>query len=281
MEDNGTWSMVMLLVGKKRLGAQWVYKIKYNSDGSVKRYKARMVTVWTGLAVAGVKNWELRRMDDLIIFGNDSAVRKYALDIISEAGLLRARPVSFPMEQNHRLGSSTSPLLCDVERFLHSVGHLLYLSFTCPDLSYAIQVLSQFLHEPRQDHWQAALHVVKYLKGCPSQRILLGLDSDLHLTSWYDFDWASCPLTRRSVSGWIVFFGSSPVSWKTKKQVIVSRSSTEAKYSSMAFLTYGTIQMSHVSTTEQIADRFTKSLRRKQFKFLLRKLGIRELHAPS
>ncbi|GAA0186217.1 hypothetical protein LIER_33505 [Lithospermum erythrorhizon] len=106
--------------------------------------------------------------------------RKYALDIISEAGLMGARPMSFSMEQNHRLDSSTSPLLCDVERFRRSL--------------------------------EAALRVVKYLKGCPGQGILLGSDSDLHLTGWCDSDWASCPLTRRSVSGWIVFLGSSPVS---------------------------------------------------------------------
>ncbi|GAA0176050.1 hypothetical protein LIER_29112 [Lithospermum erythrorhizon] len=137
--------------------------------------------------------------------------RKYAFDIVSEAGLLGAHPVAFPMEQNHHLGSSTNPWLQDV--------------------------LSQFLHAPRQDHWVAALRVVKYSKGCPGQ-------------------------------------GDSPISWKTKKQVTVSHSSTEAEYRSLAAVTYGTIHMSHVPTTEPIADLFTKSLGRKQFEFLLRKLSI-------
>ncbi|GAA0150607.1 transmembrane signal receptor [Lithospermum erythrorhizon] len=85
--------------------------------------------------------------------------QKYALDIVFEAGLLGARPVAFPMEQNHRLGISTSPLLQDVERFRRLVGRLLYLSFTRPDLTYVVQVIYLFLHAPRQDQWVAALQI--------------------------------------------------------------------------------------------------------------------------
>ncbi|GAA0148682.1 hypothetical protein LIER_08059 [Lithospermum erythrorhizon] len=99
---------------------------------------------------------------------------------VLDNGLLGAKPVAFPMEQNQRLVGSSSAVLDVVERYRRLVGCLLYLSFTRPDLSFAIHVLSQFLHEPRQDHWSAALRV--------------------------------------SVSGWIVFLGQSPVSWKSKKK---------------------------------------------------------------
>ncbi|GAA0151978.1 transmembrane signal receptor [Lithospermum erythrorhizon] len=160
--------------------------------------------------------------------------RKYALDIISEAGLLGSKPVAFPMEQNQRLASSTSAVFRDAERYRRLVGRLLYLSFTRPDLLFVVHVLSQFLYEPRQDHWAAALRVVKYLKGSPGQGILLSADCDLKLSGWCDSDCASCPATRRSVSGWIVFL-----------------------------------------------DIFTKALGRRQFEFLLRKLGILDLHAPT
>ncbi|GAA0171560.1 transmembrane signal receptor [Lithospermum erythrorhizon] len=163
--------------------------------------------------------------------------RKYALDIISEAGLLSSKPVGFPMEQNQKLASSTSALLKDSERYRRLVGRLLYLSFLRPDLSFAVHILSQFLHQPRQDYWSAALRVVKYLKGCPGQGILLSSQSTLKLSGWCDSDWASCSITRRSLSGWIIFLDDSPVSWKTKKQVTVSQSSVEAEYRSMAVLT--------------------------------------------
>ncbi|GAA0165079.1 transmembrane signal receptor [Lithospermum erythrorhizon] len=263
----------------------------------------------------------------------DLGVLKYFL------GLLGARTMHFPMEQNHRLDSSTSTPLQDLERYRRLVGRLIYLLFTRPDLSFGVHVLSQFLHEPRQDHGTAALIVVKYFKRSPGQGILLKIDGDLRLTGWCNFDWANCPLTRRSVSGWIVFLGDSPISWKTKKQAIVFRSSAETKYRSMLAVTCelkwlkgllkslgvdhpqpmdlksdsqsalylahnpvfhertkhieidchflqdaileGTIRTSNVSTNEQLADIFTKSLRRKQFEFLLRKLGIHDFHAPT
>ncbi|GAA0184141.1 hypothetical protein LIER_31433 [Lithospermum erythrorhizon] len=99
----------------------------------------------------------------------------------------------------------------------------------------------EFLHESRLDHWTAVLRVVKYQKGCPSQGISLEAYSSLQLSGWCDSDWASCLITRRSVSRWKLFLGDSPVSWKTKKQALGKR----------------------------------------QFDFLLRKLGILDLHAPT
>ncbi|XP_057540574.1 uncharacterized mitochondrial protein AtMg00810-like [Amaranthus tricolor] len=141
------------------------------------------------------------------------------------------------MEKNHKLATSTSPLLDNVEQYRWLVGRLIYLSFTRPDLAYSVHILSQFLGAPRHDNWNAAIRVIRYLKGCPSQGIILHSDCDLSLSGWCDSDWASCPLTRRSLSGWLVFLGHSPSSWKTKKQVIVSRSSTEAKYRFMVAVT--------------------------------------------
>lgn len=163
--------------------------------------------------------------------------RKYALDIISEVGLLGAKPASTPLEQNHHLSLSNSELLPDPDRYLRLVGRLIYLCFTRPELSYCVHVLSQFMQQPRTEHWDAALRVVRYLKGNPGQGVLLDSDCDLQLYGWCDSDWATCPLTRRSLTGWIVFLGNSPISWKTKKQHTVVRSSAEAEYRSMASTT--------------------------------------------
>jgi len=93
------------------------------------------------------------------------------------------------------------------------------------------------MQNPRQEHWDAALRVVHYLKGNPGQGILLRADCDMQLSAWCDFDWASCPSTRRSLTGWFVLSGNSPISWKTKKRHIVSRSSAEVEYRSMVATT--------------------------------------------
>ncbi|RVW73210.1 Retrovirus-related Pol polyprotein from transposon RE2 [Vitis vinifera] len=265
--------------------------------------------------------------------------RKYTLDIVSEAGLLGAKPCGFPIEQNHRLGLANGELLSNPESYRRLVGRLIYLAVTHPDLAYSVHILSQFMQEPRIEHWEAALRVVRYLKGTPGQGILLRADSDLSLQGWCDSDWAACPVTRRSLSGWLVFLGQSPISWKTKKQHIVSRSSAEAEYRAMAAVTCelkwlkglllslgvhnpkaiklfcdsqsalhmaknpvfhertkhievdchfvrdaitdGLIAPSYVPTVTQLADIFTKALGKKQFDYLLAKLGIFEPHAPT
>lgn len=119
------------------------------------------------------------------------------------------------MEQNQKLMLADGKLLDNPERYRRLIGRLIYLCFTRPEISYYVHVLSQFMQQPRAEHWEAALRVVRYLKGAPGQGILLRSRCDLQLYGWCDSDWASCPLTRRSLSRWFVFLGNSPISWKT------------------------------------------------------------------
>ena len=87
---------------------------------------------------------------------------------------------------------------------------------------------------------------MRFLKGNPGQGIILKCQNDLRLRGWCDADWAGCPLTRRSLTGWLVYLGNSPISWKTKKQATVSRSSTEAEYRSMAATTCELLWLSYL-----------------------------------
>lgn len=305
LEDNNTWSLKALPPGKRALGCKWVFRIKYNADGTIECYKARlvilgnhqiegldynetfapvakMVSVRLFLAVAATKNWELHQMDvhnaflhgdleeevymrlppgfssatpglvcrlkkslyglrqaprcwfaklvqalfrygfrqscsdyslftyvranlrlyvlvyvdDLIISGNDHTTiqafktylsqcfhmkdlgtlkyflgievarnptgislcqRKYALDIISEVGLLGAKPAPFPLEPNHKLTLAQGAYLSAPDKYRRLVGRLIYLSVTRPELSYCVHVLAQFMQNPREEHWLAAL----------------------------------------------------------------------------------------------------------------------------
>lgn len=160
--------------------------------------------------------------------------RKYTLEIIQDVGMLGSKPVSTPLEQQHKLSYSKEPLMDNPERFRRLVGRLIYLLATRPDLAYAVNTLSQFMKAPRTDHWDSALRVVRYLKGTLGQGILLKSDSNLKLAGWCDADWAGCAVSRRSVGGWFITLGDSPVLWKAKKQDVVSRSSAESEYRSMA-----------------------------------------------
>ena len=163
--------------------------------------------------------------------------RKYTLEIIEECGLLGSKPVDFPMEANHKLALANSTLLENPTRYRRLVGRLIYLTITRPELCYAVHILSQFMQAPKEAHMEAARRVLRYLKGTPGQGLLLKADSDLQVYAFCDSDWGACPLTRRSLTGYFVTIGGSPVSWKTKKQSTVSRSSAEAEYRAMATVT--------------------------------------------
>ena len=90
------------------------------------------------------------------------------------------------------------------------------------------------MDKPRAPHLEAAHRVLRYIKGTPGQGIMLPASGELQVTAYCDADWARCLDTRRSTTGFCVFLGGAPVSWRTKKQQTVSRSSAEAEYRSMA-----------------------------------------------
>ncbi|CAN6549657.1 unnamed protein product [Malus baccata var. baccata] len=116
------------------------------------------------------------------------------------------------------------------------VGALQYLTFTRPDITFSVHQVCQFMQSPMMSHFTAVKRILRYLKGT----LLVGLSytrGDLSLKAFSDADWAGDPNDRRSTTGMFVFLGNNPISWSSKKQNTVSRSSTEAEYRAMSTTT--------------------------------------------
>lgn len=157
-----------------------------------------------------------------------------SIDTLNDSGFLGAKSVKTPIEQNLKLVREAGSPLSDPSVYRRLVGRLLYLTITRPDISYAIHLLTQFRDRPHTAHLDAAHRVLRYLNGSPGQGLFYPAHTSIHLKACTDSDWAGCVDSRKSVTGFYVFLGDSLISWKSKKQTTVSRSSAEAEYRAVA-----------------------------------------------
>lgn len=156
--------------------------------------------------------------------------KKYTLDLLTEIGMLDCKPADTPISVNHRLQIVNGADETDRGQYQHLVGKLIYLSHTRPDIAYAVSIVSQFMHQPQTKHLEAALRIVRYLKGTYNYGLLFKKTGNLEIQAYTDADWAGNPTDRRSTSGYFALVGGNLVSWKSKKQKVVSLSSAEAEF---------------------------------------------------
>ncbi|XP_066365373.1 uncharacterized mitochondrial protein AtMg00810-like [Miscanthus floridulus] len=159
--------------------------------------------------------------------------RQYSQDILERAGMSECKPCSTPVDVHSKL-SADGPPVTDPTQYRSLAGALQYLTFTRPDIAFAVQQVCLFMHDPREPHLAALKRILRYLRGTLSLGLTMRRSSPTELVVYTDADWAGCPDTRRSTSGYAVFLGDNLVSWSSKRQHTVSRSSAEAEYRAVA-----------------------------------------------
>ncbi|XP_059630984.1 uncharacterized mitochondrial protein AtMg00810-like [Cornus florida] len=160
--------------------------------------------------------------------------KKYAEDVLSLAHLTDSKLCDTPLELKAKLRKDDGSPLPDPTMHRRLVGSLIYLTMTRPDVSHAVQIVSQFVSNPHKPHLAAVHRILCYIQGTMDRGLFYSSTSSLELRCYADADWAGCQDTRRSTTGWCMFLGSSLISWKCNKQPTVSKSSAEVENRSMS-----------------------------------------------
>ncbi|GJV67031.1 retrovirus-related pol polyprotein from transposon RE1 [Tanacetum coccineum] len=346
LQQNKTWKLVPRSCSKNIVGLKWVFHVKYNSDGTIERYKARLVaqgytqipgrdyshtfspivkaaTIRVVLSLAILHSWKLHQLDVKNVFLNSNLTEivfmeqppgfndsnyqnhacklskslyglkqaphdwfhrlstflisygftcsradtslfiysglevtymdnrqfltqsKYAKEILQRANLYDVKPVSTPLSP-HVSFTSNGITISDPTTYQSLVGALQYLIITRPDLLYAVNQVSQNLHAPTTDHFQAVKRILQYVKGTISFCLTFSQPKRNNILGYSDADWARCLDTSRSTYGYSIFLGGNLVSWSAKKQPTVSRSSCESEYRAMTNTAAEIIWLTHL-----------------------------------
>ncbi|XP_028062440.1 uncharacterized protein LOC114265815 [Camellia sinensis] len=226
---------------------------------------------------------------------------KYTSDLLAHARLTDCKTVTTPVDPQNCFTPLDDPLLSDVTLYRQLVGSLVYLTVTRPDIAYAVHIVSQFMTAPRSPHYSALVRILCHLKGTLFHGLHYSPLSFLQLQAFSDADWAGDPTDRRSTTGFCFFLDNSLISWRSKKQTLVARSTATNLYCDnqsaiqiahndvfydrtthieidchfiQQHVTSGHVGLLFVTSADQTADLFTKAHLPGRFSDLLSKLKL-------
>ncbi|GKC63292.1 ribonuclease H-like domain-containing protein [Tanacetum coccineum] len=293
--SNGTWALVPCPANVNIVRSMWLFKHKFNADGSLNSPVVKPATIRIVLSLAVTRDWPIHQLDvknaflygqlfitetvymhqppgfvdfahpdyhsktdtslfvyhmglnvvylllyvdDIILTASSTALLQRIIillhkEILERAHMQHCNPCKTLVDTESKLGSDGDPV-SDPTLYRSLAGALQYLTFTRPDISYAVHQICLYMHNPRDPHFTALKHILRYVRGTIDHGLQLHVLSTSQLTAYTDTDWAGCPVTRRSTSGYCVFLGDNLLSWSAKRHVTLSRSSAEGGYRGVA-----------------------------------------------
>nr|GEX89553.1 NAD-dependent epimerase/dehydratase [Tanacetum cinerariifolium] len=299
---------LMIQIGKM------LFRHKYLADGTLGRYKARLVAngstqlegvdVDETFSLLDVKNaflhgdlsetvymhqpprhgmdtaYFLLYVDDIVLTASSPALLQRIITFLHQEfsmmdlgslnyflGISDTRDSSgirTPIDTESKMGIDGDPV-SDPTLYRSLVGSLQYLTFTRPDISYAVQQVCLYMHDPRESYFLALNRILRYVRGTLDYGLHLFSSSATNLVAYSDADWVGCTTTRRSTLGYCVYLGNNLLSWSSKRQPTLSRSSAEAEYRGVANVVAETCWLHNLldpssSCSFSLLDIFTKGL---------------------
>ncbi|KAE8659142.1 Detected protein of confused Function [Hibiscus syriacus] len=160
--------------------------------------------------------------------------QKYIQDLLQKHGFGEVKSLPTPMVSNIKLSANEGTPLEDAARYRSIVGALQYIVITRPDVAFAVNRVCQFMQAPLDVHFMEVKQILRYLQGTIDFGLRFTPSSRMALTGFVDANWGSDVDDRRSTSGFCIYFCGNLVSWSSRKQHVVARSTVEAEYRSVA-----------------------------------------------
>ncbi|GAA0156010.1 transmembrane signal receptor [Lithospermum erythrorhizon] len=235
--------------------------------------------------------------------------KKYAEEVLKRFGMMECNHVNNPIAPGVKVNKDPDENAVDETLFKQIVGSLMYLTATRPDLMFVTSIISRYMAKPTELHMQIAKRALRYVKGTTQLGIMYQRDTEMKgkLKSYTHSDYAGDMDDRKSTSGYVFLISSGAVAWSSKKQQIVTLSTTEAEFVTAAYCTCQAlwmkrilkdieskhidiryhflrdlskekaIEFQHCGTGDQIADIMTKPLKLETFQKLRDMLGMKNL----